>query len=383
MTTVEKQKIAVIGAGIIGTMSAWQLAKRGFDVTVFEQWNSPNDRGASAGESRIFRTIYKEGPQYVPILKKSHDLWQELEHNQSSQVLQMCGGLMIGHPDQADVAAVISCAQSADLDHRVLDATDMSAEFPQYRLDDDEVGVFDPASGVFRPEAAVLSARKEAERLGAVFHPYTRALNIRSHSTAVMIDTQNGAQAFDKVVVSTGPWANELTGFDHKVLTPQRLVALWFLARDVPLHAPEHMPVSIRRHAEGGFSCFPALDGLSVKILPHHLAWTELDTVEDLPRFIEPDFVRAAERAVARLMPGLEPIPIRVSTWTEGFTVDETPILGPIDADPRIILAVGMSGQGFKFSPMMGSIVTDMVESGTSADTLAAMDANRFEGSRS
>lgn len=383
MTTVENEKIAVIGAGIIGTMSAWQLAKRGFDVTVFEQWNSPNDRGASAGESRIFRTIYKEGPQYVPILKKSHDLWQELEHNQSSQVLQMCGGLMIGHPDQADVASVISCAQTADLDHRVLDASDMSAEFPQYRLDDDEVGVLDPASGVFRPEAAVLSARKEAERLGATFLPYTRALNIRSHSTAVMIDTQDGAQAFDKVVVSTGPWANELTGFDHDVLSPQRLVALWFPAKDVALHTPERMPVSIRRHAEGGFSCFPVLDRLAVKILPHHLAWTELQTVEDLPRFIEPEFVRAAEHAVARLMPGLEPIPIRVSTWTEGFTVDETPILGPLDADPRIILAVGMSGQGFKFSPMMGSIVTDMVESGTSADTLAAMDANRFEGSRS
>ena len=383
MTTVENEKVAVIGAGIIGTMSAWQLAKRGFDVTVFEQWNSPNDRGASAGESRLFRTIYKEGPQYVPILKKSYAMWQELEQNQSSQVLQMCGGLMIGHPDQADVAAVISCAESADLDHRVLGAADMSAKFPQYRLDADEVGVFDPVSGVFRPEVAVLAARKEAERLGAAFHAYTRVLNIRSLSGSVMIDTQNGAQAFDKVVVSTGPWANELTPFKQDILTLQRLVALWFPARDLELHTPEHMPVSIRRHAEGGFSCFPALDGLAVKILPHHLAWTELNTVEDLPRFIEPQFVRAAEQAVARLMPGLEPIPIRVSTWTEGFTVDETPIVGPLDADPRIILAVGMSGQGFKFSPMMGSIVTDMVESGSSADTLAIMDANRFEVSNS
>ena len=380
MTTVSRDRIAVIGAGIIGTMTAWQLAKRGFDVTVFDQWNSPNDRGASAGESRIFRTIYKEGPEYVPILKKSYDMWQELQVNQSTSVLQMCGGLMIGQSDIHDVEAVISCAEAADLDHRVLDSDDMAREYPQFRLDDDEVGVFDPVSGVFRPEAAVLAARKEAERLGANFQAYTRILNIRPLSRHVMVDTHDGAQAFDKVVVSTGPWVNELTDFGPDIVAPRRLVAMWFPARDVPLHTPENMPISIRRHPEGGFSCFPVLDGLGVKVLPHHLAWATLEQVEDLPRFVEADAVRSTEHAVARLMPGLDPVPFRVSTWTEGFTKDEAPIVGPSAQDPRIVLAVGMSGQGFKFSPMMGSIVSDMVEQGSSPDAIGLMDAQRFEG---
>lgn len=383
MITANAEKIAVIGAGIIGTMTAWQLAKRGYDVTVFDQWNSPNDRGASAGESRIFRTIYKEGPEYVPILRKSHDMWQELQSNQDTSVLDMCGGLMIGRPDVEDVSAVITCAQEANLDHEVLSQPEMAKRYPQFGLDNDEVGVFDPVAGVFRPEAAVLAARKEAERLGATFKTYSRVLNIRPLSRSVMIDTAEGAHAFDKIVVSTGPWVNELTEFDSNIVEALRLVAMWFPARDVPLHTPKHMPISIRRHPQGGFSCFPALDGLGIKILPHHLAWKTLDSVDDLPRFVEDEVVQSTEHAVARLMPGLDPISYRVSTWTEGFTTDGAPIVGPSSADSRIVLAVGMSGQGFKFSPMMGSIVSDIVETGGSPDAIAIMNSQRFDRSSS
>jgi sarcosine oxidase len=370
--------IAVVGAGIIGSMTAWQLSKQGHRVTVYEQWNSPNDQGASAGESRIFRTAYKEGSDYVPMLLKSKQMWDELQTSQDRSVLQMCGGLTIGRPDHADVKAVIDCAEAAGLDYHVLDAHDMASKYPQYRLDYDEVGVYDPLAGIFRPELAVLAARDESKRLGSVYRPYTRVRNIRPLTHQVVVDTAEDSQAFDKVIVATGPWANELCGPGFGAVQPKRLVAAWFPAHDVPLHTPESMPISIRRHHEGGFSCFPVLDGSAVKILPHHLPWNVLERPEDLPRFIEPEFVREVERVVARLMPGLDPTAVRVSTWTEGFTVDGAPLVGPAPGDDRVILATGMSGQGFKFSPMIGSIIADFVDSGASPDAISIMNARRF-----
>ena len=105
------QQVAVIGAGVIGVMTAWQLAKQGHHVTVYEQWNTPNDRGASAGESRIFRTAYKEGIEYVPLLQKSLRLWEEVQSAQKRCVLQMCGGGTIGRPDHPDIRAVVECAE--------------------------------------------------------------------------------------------------------------------------------------------------------------------------------------------------------------------------------------------------------------------------------
>ena len=77
-------------------------------------------------------------------------------------------------------------------------------------------------------------------------------------------------------------------------------------------------------------------------------------------------------------MPHLDPTAVRVSTWTEGFTPDGAPIVGASPVDDRIVLAVGMSGQGFKFSPMVGSVVADLVTTGSSSDALDIMDPARF-----
>lgn len=382
MAENNKLDVAVIGAGIIGVMSAWQLASRGHNVTVYDQWNTPNDRGASAGESRFFRTAYKEGADYVPLMQKSLPMWEQLQEGKDVPVLDMCGGLTIGPRDHVDVKAVIGCAEDLGLEHEVLDRNQMAARYPQFGLDEGEVGVYDPVAGIFRPELAVLTAREESKKLGAAYRPYTRVLNVRPTSEGIAVDTADDAQVFDKVVVATGPWATGsecAAGFSPAPVQAKRLVAGWFSASNVELHQPQNMPISIRRHPEAGFSCVPILDGNGVKILPHHLNWPNIDNPEDLPRLIEPEFVRAIERAVDRLMPGLDPAAVRVSSWTEGFTPDGAPIVGPSPADDRIVLAMGMSGQGFKFAPAVGSIVADYVSSNKSADAIDIMSPTRFE----
>lgn len=373
-----QKRVAVIGAGVVGTMAAWQLAARGHAVTVFDRWNTPNDRGASAGESRIFRTIYKEGPEYVAFIQRAGELWSELEAAQDRTVLDRCGGLTIGHPDHPDVRAVLDCAAELGLEHRVLDADAMREEFPAYGVDDDEIGVFDPNAGVFRPELAVLAARDESIRLGATYRPYTEVLNIRPFPDGIRVYTATGADAFDAAVVATGPWAGTLSGLGEGIIRNKQLVGSWFPVRRADVHAPDRMPISVRRHPEGAFSAFPCLDGMGVKILNHHLEWPPIDSPDELQRYVDTDFVRSTEAAVARLMPHLDPTAIRVSTWTEGFSPDGAPIVGPSPIDDRIVLAVGMSGQGFKFSPMVGSVVADLVSTGESADSLAIMDPTRF-----
>jgi len=379
MSSTDQRDVAVIGAGIIGVMSAWRLAKQGHRVTVYDQWNTPNDRGASAGESRIFRTVYKEGTEYVPLLQKSLPLWEELQSAQDMTILQMCGGLTIGHPDHPDTRAVIDCAESEGLSHEILDHAQMAQRYPQFGLDKDEIGVYDPAAGIFRPELAVLAAREESKQLGATYRAYSRVLNIRDAAGRVAVDTGQDALHYDKVVLATGPWAAELAGLDPELIKAQQLAAGWFPAKNVAQHQPENMPISIRRHPDAGFSCFPILDGMAVKILPHHLRWPHLESPENLPRFVEADVVQATERAVARLMPGLDPTAIRVSTWTEGFTPDGVPLVGPSPANDNVILAVGMSGQGFKFAPMIGSIIADFVSTNASADAIDIMSTRRFE----
>ena len=125
-------EVAVIGTGSIGSMTLWQLARAGVDAIGFEQFAPGHDQAAAGGESRIFRTAYLEGPQYVPLLTRARELWRELEEESGFDLLTLNGGLMIGHRDSETMTNVLASARDFDLPHRVLDAAEMRREYPQH-----------------------------------------------------------------------------------------------------------------------------------------------------------------------------------------------------------------------------------------------------------
>ena len=58
------RRVAVVGAGVMGCATAWALAERGADVTLYEQFEPGTARGSSHGRTRIFRLAYPE-PHWV------------------------------------------------------------------------------------------------------------------------------------------------------------------------------------------------------------------------------------------------------------------------------------------------------------------------------
>ncbi|GAA0518210.1 N-methyltryptophan oxidase [Saccharopolyspora subtropica] len=371
-------RVAVVGTGVIGAMTTWQLARRGARVLAFDTYSPGHDRGASAGESRIFRTAYKEGSYYVPLLRRAGRLWRDLETTTSTALLTMCGGLTIGPADHPDVLAVRHCAEKHQLDHEVLDAPEARQRFPQHRFDDDDIAVLDPAAGVLRPEPAVQAALRAAARDGATLLPH--------HPVDAVEETGNGWRIIsvgadfdaDHLVLAPGPWARRLAPLRDLPVEIRRITACWFAARDPAAHQPDRLPVAIRRHRDAAFSCFPVLDGVSIKIVPHHLGWPVLDDPADLPRSAEPEFARAAADAVARLLPGVTPHPIRIGTFAEGFTPDGHALVGPLPGHHNATLLTGFSGHGFKLAPVFGEIGADLVLRGTTNHDIAALEPGRF-----
>ena len=57
----------------------YQLAKRGWNALGIEQFEVPHDMGSSHGLTRIIRLAYYEDSSYVPLLRRSYKLWDELE----------------------------------------------------------------------------------------------------------------------------------------------------------------------------------------------------------------------------------------------------------------------------------------------------------------
>ncbi|HEY3504809.1 MAG TPA: N-methyl-L-tryptophan oxidase [Actinocatenispora sp.] len=353
--------VAVIGTGVIGAMAAWQLAVRGARVIALDTYAAGHDRGASAGETRIFRTVYKEGGAYVPLLRRARELWRELETGSGRAILTDTGCLTIGRPDEPDVRAVLGCAAEHELPHETLVAQDIRRRFPQHRVDDDEIAVLDPQAGVLRPEVGVQAALAAAAEAGAEILPYHRVRDLTRRGAGWRVSTDGRDLDVDWIVLAPGPWARETPLLSELPVRVELLTACWFAARAPGSLAPQSFPVGIRRHAEAGFSFFPCVDGVSVKVIPHHLPRPVIDTPDALPRTRDADFVRAASAAVERLLPGLVPHPIRIGTYADGYTPDHDALVGPVPGQDNAIVLTGFSGHGYKLAPVFGRIAADLV----------------------
>ena len=75
----ENFEVIVVGAGAMGSSACYRLARRGVRVLGLEQFSIPNSLGSSHGESRMIRKCYYEHPDYVPLLERAYQLWNELQ----------------------------------------------------------------------------------------------------------------------------------------------------------------------------------------------------------------------------------------------------------------------------------------------------------------
>ncbi|MCA9881296.1 MAG: FAD-dependent oxidoreductase, partial [Thermomicrobiales bacterium] len=91
MTGVERYDVAVIGGGTMGSAAAWALTRQGLRPVVLEQFSVVHDQGSHSGDTRIFRHAYAESPDYVPLVLRADELWQELEAATGDLVLNRCG----------------------------------------------------------------------------------------------------------------------------------------------------------------------------------------------------------------------------------------------------------------------------------------------------
>jgi sarcosine oxidase len=163
--------VIVIGIGAMGAAACWQLARRGVRVLGLEQFDIPHTRGSSHGYSRVTRTAYYEHPDYVPLLKRSHELWRELEAESGETILHMVGGLYLGPREGPLIAGSLRAAQAHGLVHENLDRDAVTRRFPQFELPATWGGLFEPEAGFLRPELAIAAMVTQALRHGADSRP--------------------------------------------------------------------------------------------------------------------------------------------------------------------------------------------------------------------
>src|SRR3954453_17077285 len=208
----------------MGSGAAADLAARGARVLGLERFGPAHDRGSSHGGSRIIRQAYFEDPSYVPLLRRSYELFDRLAADSSRDLLTRTGGLYLGRPDGPTVGGSLSAAREWDLPHEVLDAAEIRRRFPTMTPADDEGGLYEAVAGFVRPEATVTAHLELAARRGAELRFTEPAVSWTVVSDGVQVIPPAGTYAAGHLVVCPGAWAPEVLADLGLPLTVERQV---------------------------------------------------------------------------------------------------------------------------------------------------------------
>ncbi|MEU0195763.1 N-methyl-L-tryptophan oxidase [Streptomyces afghaniensis] len=358
------KRVAVIGAGTMGSQAMWRLAARGAEVIGYDRYAPGHDRGAAGGESRIFRAAHLSESGYIPLLRLADGLWEQLQAETGRSLRRRRGCLVMGETASPAMRRLLSSSSTHRLDHEVLDREELARRYPQHCLPDGHTAVLDREGAVIRPEASVQAAAARAEQLGARLHRYTPVREIApAAGGGVHIVTDQGTDHVDTAVVTVGPWINTLLPDLPRSVDIRRVVCSWHLPTRHDWFAGGAPPfVRATPH-----DCFgiPSPDGISVKLGLSFKYHAPVPEPERLDRTVRPEELGIFRELIAELMPDLNPDPIRMSAYMEGYTESGNPLVGHLPGEDDIIVMAGFCGSGFKLSPAMGEIAADLALDGT------------------
>jgi sarcosine oxidase len=364
MTNTKHADVVVVGLGSMGSMALWQLAERGVDVVGVEQFGRVHTNGAYAGESRLFRVAAKEGQVFTPALLRSRELWQKLGAAYGQDPLLTVGALSVGPQGHPDLESTLRSIADFELPHEILDAAALRKRYPQFYVEDNDIGVMDNLGGAMRPELAVAAATEMALAQGATAHYDTAVLAIEPTAGGVRIVTDNGDLLANRVVVSAGPWTTRLLPGLADVVKVVTYALIWFLPRHIEMFHPDRFPGFMRDlHGVHAFG-IPSLDGYSIKATPN-MDFPLVDDWSDRGTALSREHLTWAGEQMQKMIPDLIPEASRWSVHGESFTTNKMPIIDTM-ADGRIVVATALSGNGFKFAPVWGETLAELATTGAS-----------------
>jgi sarcosine oxidase len=352
----------------MGAAACCHLAKRGVRVVGFEQFGRGHQFGSSHGHSRVVRQAYHEHPDYVPLLKRSFELWAAMP----ADILHRCGALFVGAPDSAICRGALAAAAAHAIPVEALDHAELALRYPQFAFGEDHVGVFEPGAGFVVPERGIEWHLEEAEAAGADIRQETQVAAIESTDGGVLVRTDRGTVKAAQVVVTAGAWTERFVSFPACPLEVQRKAIVWFEPVDTALCDQAAMPTWIINSGDaqsaGDYYGVPTWHGQpgpqGVKVGFHGPGPpVDPDTVD---RVVSPETIATFERDVHGFLPDVVGSAVESAVCLYTMSADGHFIIERAPASERIIVACGFSGHGYKFAPVIGEVLADLAIDGVS-----------------
>ncbi len=370
--------VVVIGLGAMGSAALDHVARRGAKVWGLEQFSPGHAWGSSWGESRIIRQAYFEHPDYVPLVRRSWALWAELERGQREPLLLPSGGVVMGAERSAMMQGVARSVKQWDIVHEWWDAKQLHRRFPAMGPEPDTIALYEPGGAIIRPEAGIAAMLRRASEAGAHAAYHEVVTGLQSDGRALTVITQKHRYTAQRVIVTAGPWLSGVMPSLASALWCERQPVFWMRPPDIAPFALGAMPWYVWETSAGPqIYGFPSVDGVRVKAGIHHTGIAGVPAPgEDVPLGGE---LGSLQELLASRFPQMgSEISARHLCWYTNSS-DGHFLVGPWSQDPRVVIAGGFSGHGYKFAPVIGEILADYALLGGTGLPCAFLRPERVE----
>lgn len=362
-------RVGIVGGGITGLSVAWALARRGVDVSLFEQGPLPNPLASSHDAHRLIREAYGADLGYARLVRAAWASWDRLWDDLGVNHYVATGTLAVATDTQGWTHDTRAALAQLGWQHEVLSPESVAERFPWLVTTDVDWALWLDSGGVLLADRILGSLRDHLAAAGVDLRPNTPVLGVDANRG--ILELAGESRAFDAVVVAAGPWTARLRPELSTRITPSRQVLAY--AKPPTQFAADWAgaPMLLDVGRSGFYAC-PPVAGTGLKIGDHGFSLVGDPSADRSPEGAEVRQVFESAKGRFVAFEDYELLSGKVCFYTV-----ETQERFVLDRRQRMWGISGLSGHGFKFGPLLGEGIAAGVLGERNIDDLARWAAGR------
>jgi glycine/D-amino acid oxidase-like deaminating enzyme len=365
----------VIGAGVMGSSIAYHLAARKAGRIILLDKDHVG-RGASGRSSALIRMHYTFAPEVQLALKSLEMFRNWTEITGAPGDFRRTGFVqVVPENDFGLLKKNVEMQRRLGVNVEILSVDELHEMEPDWYLDDGVAAAYEPDSGYGDGAGVANDFLAKARELGVQYRPRTRVTDLLIQRSRVTgIATDHGEIEAPVVIAATGQWSKDLFTRAHI---------------DVPIQTEYH-EVAILKNPPGmkpgGCACIDYIlsvyfrsEGHDKTLVGAFTGDRDIDP-ENFPQKASQESLAALAEIACKRIPCLENAAlVRGITGVYDLTPDYRALLGEIPEVHGLYIAAGFSGMGFKISPAIGLVMSELILDGRARTVdISAFRVSRF-----
>lgn len=363
-------KISVIGAGVMGTWSAYKLLQKGHQVTLYEAYYPGHTRSSSGGESRLIRGIYGKDDIYMDWVKYSLEQWIKIESKVSNQLFYPVGCLWMFGSDTEYGDYAFEYLKKIDWPIEAITLNETQKRFPQFSMEQIHKTYYEPESGYLMARLGCQLIKQAFVQAGGKYVQEKIAVDENRLEDPHYHVTDNS----DFVVLACGPWLKSLLSnlLDNKLMVSRQEIYYFSLRTPHRQFNTSEMPTWIDLSTPNYYG-IPFTDQRGFK-MADDARIEEIDLEQD-DRLPSPEKIETMKEYMHLRFPAFkhpQMAEARVCQYTN--TTDGNFIIDFHPLRKDILIIGGGSGHAFKLGPAIGSHVSKLITGESDINPMFSLD---------